>query len=96
MEGVPRAVIDTAQRLCCRGDECAVNTFWQFTINSPTQRPRETARGKAAITFFGCWKLRISYTTWMFEVGSRRRDRIAGLELLRKRHDQHYTAWSSP
>ena len=36
VEDVRRAVINVAQR----GDECAVNTFWQLTINSPTQRPR--------------------------------------------------------
>ena len=54
VEGVRRAVINTARRLSCRGDEYAVNTFWQLTINSPTQRPRVTARGKAVIAFFGC------------------------------------------
>ena len=34
VEGVRRAVINTAQRFCCRGDECAVNTFWQLTIET--------------------------------------------------------------
>ena len=38
----------------CRDDECAVNTFLQFTINRSIQRPRVTERGKAAIAFFGC------------------------------------------
>ena len=53
VEGVRRAVINTARRLCCRGDECAVDTSWQLTINRSTLRPRATARGKAAIVFFG-------------------------------------------
>ena len=40
VEGVRRAVINTARHLCCRGDECAVNTFWHLTINRWILRPR--------------------------------------------------------
>ena len=95
VEGVQRAVINTTRRLCCRGDESAVHTLWQLTINSPTQRPRVTARGKAAIAFLGRATVALEAApsrTLLFEVACRRRDRIAGscpMELVRKRHTQH-------
>ena len=54
VEHVRRAVINTARRLWCRDEECAVSTLWQLTINSPIQRPRVTDLGKAAIAVFGC------------------------------------------
>ena len=83
MEDERRAVINTERRLCCRGDECAVNTFWQghhqqIDSASKGDRPVVRMQSLSLCVQLRCWKLRISFRTWLFEVASRRRDRIAG------------------
>ena len=82
VEDVRRAVINTARRLCCRDDECAVNTFLQHTISRSFQRPKVIGPWQGFNRFLWVqlwrWKLRTWMRTWLFEVASRRRDRIAG------------------